>query len=394
LGQIVEQGYFRGGTAPYGYRLEKQGRMNKRDHEVNEILIDQEEAVVVRKIFDLYVTKGYGSQRISTYLTEQGILNRKGSNFTNITIHHMLKNRAYMGILRSGETESDIFPHLQIIDPHTFEAAQNIFIQRSADYQERRIPLNTKGGSLLSGNVFCGHCGARLIITTNGKKYRRKDGDVTVTPRMRYVCYNKTRHAHLCDGQTGYTVRKLDAIIDEVVHSLFEQLNDVPKDAVIAARYASQKAEYQMLLTTARAALRVHTAEVLEYEAEVIKVIRGDSKLNPDLLNKLYEDAKAKSAESEQTVKMLERKIQDGEQMRDSLSQQFDTMRTWADMYDDCDMETKKMILSRIMKSVKVKRDYEVEIDLTVDCEQLGVAHPGALQADYTLDTPQKAASF
>ena len=394
LGQIVEQGCFRGGTAPYGYRLEKQGRVNKRDHEVNEILIDEEEAVIVRKIFDLYVTKGYGSQRISTYLTEQGILNRKGSNFTNITIHHMLKNRAYMGILRSGKTESDIFPHLQIIDPHTFEAAQNIFIQRSADYQERRIPLNTKGSSLLSGNVFCGHCGARLIVTTNGKKYRRKDGDVTVTPRMRYVCYNKTRHAHLCDGQTGYTVRKLDAIVDEVVHSLFEQLNDVPKDAVIAARYASQKAEYQMLLTTARAALRVHTAEVLEYEAEVIKVIRGDSKLNPDLLNKLYEDAKAKSAESEQTVKMLERKIQDGEQMRDSLSQQFDTMRTWADMYDDCDMETKKMILSRIMKSVKVKRDYEVEIDLTVDCEQLGVAHPGALQADYTLDTPQKAASF
>jgi len=394
LGQIVEQGCFRGGTAPYGYRLEKQGRVNKRDHEVNEILIDEEEAVIVRKIFDLYVTKGYGSQRISTYLTEQGILNRKGSNFTNITIHHMLKNRAYMGILRSGKTESDIFPHLQIIDPHTFEAAQNIFIQRSADYQERRIPLNTKGSSLLSGNVFCGHCGARLIVTTNGKKYRRKDGDVTVTPRMRYVCYNKTRHAHLCDGQTGYTVRKLDAIINEVVHSLFEQLNDVPKDAVIAARYASQKAEYQMLLTTARAALRVHTAEVLEYEAEVIKVIRGDSKLNPDLLNKLYEDAKAKSAESEQTVKMLERKIQDGEQMRDSLSQQFDTMRTWADMYDDCDMETKKMILSRIMKSVKVKRDYEVEIDLTVDCEQLGVAHPGALQADYTLDTPQKAASF
>ena len=63
-------------------------------------------------------------------------------------------------------------------------------------------------------------------------------------------------------------------------------------------------------------------------------------------------------------------------------------------MYEDCDMETKKMILSRIMKSVRVKRDYEVEIDLTVDCEQLGVAHPGALQADYTLDTPQKAASF
>ena len=73
------------------------------------------------------------------------------------------------------------------------------------------------------------------------------------------------------------------------------------------------------------------------------------------------------------SVKGLEAKIQDGEQMRDALSQQFDTMRTWADMYDDFDMETKKMILSRIMRSVKVSRGYEIEFDLTVGCEELGL---------------------
>ena len=40
---------------------------------------------------------------------------------------------------------------------------------------------------------------------------------------------------------------------------------------------------------------------------------------------------------------------------------------------DECDMETKKMILSRIMRSIKVSRDYEIEIEMTVDCEQLGL---------------------
>jgi DNA invertase Pin-like site-specific DNA recombinase len=371
LGQIVQEGCFRGGTTPFGYRLEKQGRMNKGNHEVNEILVDEEEAAVVRKIFDLYVTKGYGSQRIATRLFEEGILNRKGNNFTNVTIHHMLENKAYTGILKSGETVSDIFPHLQIIDPHTYEAAQNLRLQRSADYNERRVPLNTKGSSLLSGNIFCGHCGARIIVTTSGKKRQRKDGEVTVTPRTRYICYNRTRHAYLCDGQTGYTVHKLDAIVETIVRELFRQLSDVPKDAVIAERYASQLAEYQMQLTTARAALQAHTAEVMEYEGEVIKVIRGESKLNPDLLNKLHEEAKAKADESGQAVRKLEIKIHDGEQMKESLSQQFDNLLTWADMYDGCDMETKKMILSRIMKAVKVKRDYEIEIDFTVDFEQL-----------------------
>jgi hypothetical protein len=34
----------------------------------------------------------------------------------------------------------------------------------------------------LSENIFCGHCGARMTITTNGKKYHRKDGEVTIMP--------------------------------------------------------------------------------------------------------------------------------------------------------------------------------------------------------------------
>ena len=190
---------------------------------------------------------------------------------------------------------------------------------------------------------------------------------------MRYVCYNKTRHAQQCDGQTGYTVRKLDAIMETVVHSLFEHLNDVPKDVVIAAQYSSQIAESQAQLSKLRSEYQKHAAEVLEYEAEVIRVIRGKSNLNPDLLNKLYEDAKGKATEAERTIKTLEARIQNNEQMKDSLSQHFDVMKTWADIYDVCDLENKKMILSRIMKSIRVKRGYEIEIDLTVECEQLGI---------------------
>jgi hypothetical protein len=287
LAQIVQEGRFRGGVAPYGYRTVKRGRINKRGHEVYDIEVDEQEAAVVCLIFDLYLIKGYGSQRISTYLTEHGTMTRKGENFTNVTINNMLSNKSYMGVLKSGSTVTDIFPDLQIITPEIFEATQKLKAQRSlAAQKERRVPLNTRGNSLLSGNVFCGHCGARLIVTTNGKKYVRKDGNVTVTPRTRYVCYNKTRHKHKCDGQTGYTVSKLDKIIDEVIRSLFSQLNDLPKESIIEERYSERIAESRMALTQAKATLTAHMAEVLEYETEVIKVIRGESKLSADLLNK------------------------------------------------------------------------------------------------------------
>ena len=373
LAQIVQEGCFRGGGVPFGYRLEKQGRVNKGNHEVNEILIDEEEAAVVRLIFDLYISKGYGSQRIATYLRKQGILNRKGDSFANCTIHHMLGNKSYIGVLKSGETVSEIFPHLQIIDPRTYEAAQSLLLQRSAAYRDRRVPLNTTGRSLLSGNVFCGHCGSRLTVTTNGKKYKRKDGEVSTTPRVRYVCYNKTRHPDKCDGQTGYTVGKLDGAIEKIVRDLFKHFSDVPKDALITARYAERVAEYRRQLDSARENHQTVADEAAAYEREVIKVIRGDSKLSPDLLNKLYEEAKAKAEESALVIKRIEAQISDSEQMRDSLSLQYDEMRTWADIYDGIDMEAKNMILSRIMKNIRVRRDYEIEIDLTLGCEQLGI---------------------
>jgi DNA invertase Pin-like site-specific DNA recombinase len=371
LGQIVREGRFRGGVAPYGYRLEKRGRFNKKNHELYEIVIDEDEAAVVRKIFELCVMRGYGSQRISTYLTEHGARTRKGANFTNITVANMLKNIAYTGVLRSGETVSEAFPNLRIIDDELFQTARNIMAQRSATYKDRRVPLNTTGMSLLSGNIFCGHCGARLVVTTNGKKYIRKsDGEATTTPRTRYVCYNKTRHREQCDGQTGYTVHILDKIVDAVIRGMFERLRDVPRDAVVAERYAAQTAELRLALTKARAELGARAAETGEYEAEVLKVIRGESKLNPELLNKLHEESKEKAEAAAEAVRSLEEKIGAGEETRKDIVRRFENVKTWADMYDGCDTETKKMILSRLVGAVRVRRDYEVEIDMAVEFER------------------------
>ena len=374
LAQIVQQGHYRGGSVPYGYHLVKRGRFNKRNQELFEIEIDEDEAEVVRKIFNLYVRKGYGSQRIATYLAECGITNRKGKKFVNCTINNMLKNRSYTGVLKSGETITDIFPHLQVIDLETFEMAQELLRERCTKNKERTAPLNTTGSSLLSGNIFCGHCGARLVVTTNGKKYVRKtDGEVTVKSRTRYVCYNKTRYKEHCDGQTGYTVSKLDAIIHALVRTMFDRFEELPTEAIIEERYAAEIAELQMQLTTAKANLDAQAAEVAAYEAEVIKIIRGESKLNVDLLNKLHEEAKEKATLAERTVIEMGEKLESSEQVKFALKRDFDNIKTWSDMYDECDLETKKMILFHMMKKVHIRRDYEIELDLMVDIEQLGL---------------------
>ena len=163
------------------------------------------------------------------------------------------------------------------------------------------------------------------------------------------------------------------------------QISDAPKDVLIAEQYNNVIDEYKKQLAAAQITQRSQNNEAAEYEAEVIKIIRGESNLDSDLLNKLYNEVKEKAAKTEDVVKQLKLKIQDGKKLMESFSRQYDELVTWADMFDECDMESKKMILSRIMSSVRVSRDYEIEITLTVGFEQFGgLAQLGSVNADGT----------
>lgn len=68
LGQIAQEGRFRGGSAPYGYRLVKKGRVGKKNRELYDIEINPDEAIGVKEMFDLADHYGYGGRRISSEL--------------------------------------------------------------------------------------------------------------------------------------------------------------------------------------------------------------------------------------------------------------------------------------------------------------------------------------
>ena len=63
--QMVQEGLYRGGLVPYGYRLEHLGRTNKKNQPVRDIVIDENEAAIVRQIFNLLCNEGYGTNRVA-----------------------------------------------------------------------------------------------------------------------------------------------------------------------------------------------------------------------------------------------------------------------------------------------------------------------------------------
>jgi len=87
--QLTEEGHYTGGIVAFGYKRVKKGRVNKRNQDVGDLEINEEEAEIVRLIFQKYVYEGYGAKRISNYLVEHNIMGRNGKNIPNITIGRM-----------------------------------------------------------------------------------------------------------------------------------------------------------------------------------------------------------------------------------------------------------------------------------------------------------------
>lgn len=92
--------------------------------------------------------------------------------------------------------------------------------------------------------------------------------------------------------------------------------------------------------------------------------------MNVDLLNELIDkaqaDVEALSQAAEAARQELERRTADME----TEQQEYDKLKTWADLYDNCNFAAKKMIVSQFIKSVRVYRDYTLEVEFNVSFEQ------------------------
>ncbi len=371
LNQLVEDGRFRGGNAPYGYDLIKSGHLNKRKHEVWQLSIIEEEAAVVRMIFDKYVNEGYGAQRTATWLNEQGYRARSGKPWHHASIRGIICNLTYTGVLRNGNSRSPVITELQIITPEQFEAAQHIRTERAdAASLIPRVPLHTMSDGLLAGNVFCGHCGARLALTTNGKPYPCREDPNRIVKRVRYICYGKTRKQTECDGQTGYTAHILDDIVDRVIHSIFEKTRTLSMSEILNDRYREKMQERKVLMDAAGKAYEKASGELTTLKSEVVKAIRGESAFDTEMLSELIRESEAKCATLLVQYQEAKAACAEGQAVMDSLNKQYKDLIGWSELYDNASIEAKKMIVNSLIKRIEVYRGYRLHIEFNIDFEQ------------------------
>ena len=200
----VRQGklYFGGKMIGYDY-----------DKENNSLVINEEEAKLVRRVFDLYTVEEIGQQRICNQLFEEGYLNSKGNCYTRSTIKRMLQNEKYCGITNCGrykkvdlfsdkriqldyndplrvqarksqqeQLEQGIVKIPPIISVEQFKKAQEINERNSKLYH---IDGSWHGTTDYAKKVVCGQCGA--YYRAQGRKYYAKYNDKISV----YTCKNR-----------------------------------------------------------------------------------------------------------------------------------------------------------------------------------------------------------
>lgn len=160
---------------PYGYR-----RIN------GKLVVNDEEAEQVRKLFDLFV---YGHKSTRQIAISYG--------WTQNRVSYTLKNPAYMGEVKYKYEPSIILHVPAIISKEIFYVAQDILKQRRGN----QLTADQRYDNKLRGKIFCGLCSSKM--------YYSKDKRVSI-----YTCKTNTHKEQYQYCSTRIAKHKVDEVLN------------------------------------------------------------------------------------------------------------------------------------------------------------------------------------
>jgi len=238
--QAIKNNVVLGNSRIFGYRKEDR-----------RLVIDEEQAPMVRELFELYATDQYSMKQIETIFWEKGYRNLNGKKIAHTTMSNMISNPKYKGYYVGNKVKvMDMFTKKQkflppeewvmfkdetgeivpaIVSEELWDQANAILRRRSDDVKNRQGICNH--ANLLTGKLYCTCCGTAY--------YRRESQDRQGNKNSKWVCSGKIKNgADSCDSFPIYedeikpllldvfrdTEASAEALIEEYVE-LYKSLN-------------------------------------------------------------------------------------------------------------------------------------------------------------------------
>lgn len=376
--EMVKEGRFVGGKAPFGYRLVPSGRVSNHGRLLKKLEIVEEEAEIVRRIYHLAVYQGMGYEKIANTLNAEGIRAITSAKWKPGTVGGILKNPIYMGYYaihrRAGNgslarvdrkewiySENQLL-ELVIIPQPLWEKAQRIREARknkickareqsARQYEEQyHVPFSTRGKLVLNGLVYCGYCGKLLKNGSYCNHWTVKaTGEKKVSFAGRYVCPEK------CRERSCYSQAYLEDVVLTVVKEFLKRLKTVDLSEEIRKIRQSEEAVAEKELKQIAQRQQTLQLDIKTLEEKIPEAIRGEYCFNAGKLSELIREKEDQKRELEMRRKMLiERREQAVARGKESEQLRNGTLN-WAKLFEDMDQAGRKMLLAALMDKVVVK---------------------------------------
>ncbi len=210
------------------------------DKKDKKLVINEEEAKMVRELFELYATDEYSMKQIENLFWGKGYRNRNGNKIAHSTMANTISNPKYKGYYVGNKVKVvDMFTKKQhflppeewvmfkdetgelvpaIVSEELWEKANKVLAKRSKDVKDRQNQCNH--ANLLTGKLYCTHCGAAY--------YRRDSVDKTGRKNSKWVCSGKIKNgAESCPSFPIY-----EEEIKPVLFDVFRETSNVAEDLV------------------------------------------------------------------------------------------------------------------------------------------------------------------
>ncbi len=226
--QAIKNGVVLGNSNIFGYR-----KADKR------LYIDEEQAAIVRELFELYATGKYSMKNLETYFYNKGVRNTRGNKLAHNTMANIIRNPKYMGYYVGNKVQIvDMFTKKQkflpeeewvifkdetgetvpqIVSEELWKRANEVLKVRSLDVIQKQNKTNHN--NLLTGKLICAHC---------GKPFYRKDSvSKKGTANSAWRCSGKIKNgAESCPSMTIYE-NEIIPILEDVFKSSQQNINEL-----------------------------------------------------------------------------------------------------------------------------------------------------------------------
>lgn len=362
--QKAREGKWNGGLPPYGYKL------------VNGLLmIEEEEAEIIRIIFDKYLNTSMGSIAITEYLNSHGYKKKLRQNntldyFTENFISKVLDNAVYCGRITYGKRTMEKVTgtrneyrqvrkddYIDVKGIHegiiTEEEWAQVQIKRKsmAAYQPKTHSLEHE--HILSGLLKCPKCGGPMYGNVNRKK--KKDGS-SYKDYFFYRCQRrKVIDGKKCDYKRQWSEELIDDAVSELICSLvtkpkFEEHLRKKVGDKIDTKELESEIEYLKKQIQSKKNAKERLGMEIDRLDETDRLYELKYEDMQGRLYKLYEDID----EMEEKVQVLQRRIDNIMRQKISGDQVYEFLLAFDRLYKELSDVDKKKFMNTFVERIEI----------------------------------------